>query len=237
MDTRNVKKKDFTDFPFEDVPLKNWILALLISMGGFFYISFGAFTLPKFLLNEYFIGFLFLFFCFVALYVLDPKFFTKLFKKLKKRDILIIILTVFISYSLAILSSLGQSNLVENPIAGVINKNNIVRILIMTAVQLIGEEVLFVIPFLFVYNMLKNKTNKKLSILLAWIISSLVFGMLHLPTYSFNFYQAFIVIGAVRMGMSLSYILTKNLTVSYIAHVLYDFVILIGVFAASSYVF
>lgn len=235
MNTNNIKKRDLTDFPFEDVPIKNWIFSLVISIGGFFYISFGAYTIPKFLINEYTISFLFLFFCFMSLYILDHKFFSKLFKKVKLKDLGIIALTIILSYALAIISSIGKVGLVENPITEIINKDNIVKIFVITAIQLIGEEVLFVIPFLFVYNILKNKTNKKLAILLAWIISSLIFGMLHLPTYSFNLYQAFIVIGAVRMGMSLSYLWTKNLTVSYIAHVLYDFIILFGVYAASQY--
>ena len=77
--------------------------------------------------------------------------------------------------------------------------------------------------------------KNKYAVLIAWIISSLFFGMLHLQTYSFNFYQAFIVIGAVRMGMSWSYIKTKNLNVSYIAHVLYDFIILYGVYLVNEH--
>lgn len=235
MTKENIKEKDLTDFPFEDVPNKNWLLSLIISIGGFFYISFGLSTLPKFLMNQYFISFLFLFFCFLSLYVLDVKFFGKLFKKFKKRDIGIIILTIIMSYILAILSSIGGVDLVENPITDFISKDNIVQILFLTAIQLIGEEILFVIPFLFTYNKLKKNMKNKYSVLIAWIISSLFFGMLHLQTYSFNFYQAFIVIGAVRMGMSWSYIKTKNLNVSYIAHVLYDFIILYGVYLVNEH--
>lgn len=235
MEKNNIRKKDMMDFPFEEVSTKNWILAFLVSVGGFFYISFGLWTLPKVLINEYFIAFLFLFFCILSLYILDHKFFNKIFKKISKKDILMIMFTLVVCYGMAYLSSLGKTDLVENPITGVISKSTIIRILTVTAIQLIGEEVLFVIPFLFIYNKMKIKNNRNLSILVAWIISSLFFGALHLPTYSFNFYQAFIVIGAVRMGMSISYILTKNLTASYIAHVLYDFLILIGVYIASEY--
>ena len=140
MTKENIKEKDLTDFPFEDVPNKNWLLSLIISIGGFFYISFGLSTLPKFLMNQYFISFLFLFFCFLSLYVLDVKFFCKLFKKFKKRDIGIIILTIIMSYILAILSSIGGVDLVENPITDFISKDNIVQILFLTAIQLIGEE-------------------------------------------------------------------------------------------------
>ncbi|MBP2025863.1 CPBP family intramembrane glutamic endopeptidase [Peptoniphilus stercorisuis] len=235
MEKNNIRKKDLTDFPFEDVPNKNWALSLLVAIGGFFYISFGIWTLPKILVNEYFISFLFLFFCLVALSILDNKFFNKIFKKINSKDLLIIIFTLVICYGMGFISSLGKTDLVENPITGIINKSNIVKILIVTAIQLIGEEILFVIPFLYVYNKMKIKKSKRISIIVAWIISSLFFGALHLPTYSFNFYQAFIVIGTVRMGMSISYILTKNLTVSYIAHVLYDFLILIGVYLVGEY--
>ena len=50
------------------------------------------------------------------------------------------------------------------------------------------------------------------------------FGAAHLPTYDWNLGQAIIVIGAARLVLTLAFIRTKNLWVSFGAHVLNDWV-------------
>ena len=85
---------------------------------------------------------------------------------------------------------------------------------------------MFVLPFLFVINKFK-KTPKIIRVFLAVIISSLLFGALHIPTYNFNIVQALVLIGIVRTGITITYIFRKNLTVSYIVHFLYDWIIIL----------
>ena len=234
MAEKNIVKKDLTDFPFEEVSNLKWLISFIVLVGGFIFVTNFLILLPIKITNPYAVGFLFLFFCILSLLILDKKAIIKLFKPLKKRDIAVVLSTIIIAYILAIVVSMGQKDLVKNPITQVINNRTIFKILFLTAFQLIGEEILFVVPFLFIYNKLKYRTSRNVAIIIAWIISSLFFGMLHLQTYSFNIFQALILIGAIRMGISLSYILTKNLTASYLAHFLYDSMILVGVaFAAS----
>ncbi|RYE67123.1 MAG: CPBP family intramembrane metalloprotease, partial [Oxalobacteraceae bacterium] len=58
--------------------------------------------------------------------------------------------------------------------------------------------------------------------LLAWLLSAVVFGLAHLPTYGWNLVQCLVVIGSARLVLTLAYLKTKNIWVSFGAHVIND---------------
>ncbi|MGW4332108.1 CPBP family intramembrane glutamic endopeptidase [Rhodococcus koreensis] len=93
-----------------------------------------------------------------------------------------------------------------------------------TGIQLVGEEVFTIVPFLalpyFLYA--KAKLSRKTAIVLAWLVSAVWFGAAHPQTYDWNVAQAFIVIGGARLILTLAYIRTKNLWVSTGAHIIND---------------
>ena len=60
------------------------------------------------------------------------------------------------------------------------------------------------------------------SVLMAWVGSALLFGAIHLPTYGWNVVQALLLIGPVRLVLTLAYMKTKSIWASTIAHVLND---------------
>lgn len=95
-----------------------------------------------------------------------------------------------------------------------------------TGIQLFGEEVFTILPFLAVMYLLYTKVrlSRTTSILLAWLITALWFGAAHLPTYGWNFAQAFLIIGIARLVLTLAFIRTKNIFVSTGAHILNDWV-------------
>jgi membrane protease YdiL (CAAX protease family) len=115
----------------------------------------------------------------------------------------------------------------------------IIAFYVGTGIQLMGEEVFTVLPFLaimyFFYK--KGGTTRKQAIVWAWILTALWFGAAHLPTYGWNIAQAILIIGTARIVLTLAYIRTKNLWVSYGAHLLNDWVIftftLVATLAAS----
>lgn len=96
-----------------------------------------------------------------------------------------------------------------------------------TAIQLMGEEIFTMLPFLalmyFFYS--KGKLSRTSAIIGAWVLSAVWFGAAHLPTYGWNIMQALLIIGSARIILTLAYIRTKNLWVSYGAHVLNDWAI------------
>jgi uncharacterized protein len=96
-----------------------------------------------------------------------------------------------------------------------------------TLPQLLGEEVMTLLPFLALMHLFAVRFGKgrKAAIIGAWIVSSLVFGMLHLPTYDWNWIQCIVIIGSARMVLTLPWILTKNIWVSTGAHIINDWLL------------
>ncbi len=104
-----------------------------------------------------------------------------------------------------------------------------------TGIQLMGEEVFTLLPFLAImyFFYAKGKVTRKQAIVWAWILTAIWFGAAHLPTYGWNVAQALLIIGTARIVLTLAFIRTKNLWVSYGAHLLNDWVIFTFVLLAA----
>lgn len=68
------------------------------------------------------------------------------------------------------------------------------------------------------------KSPRKVAILVAWIGSAALFGMLHLSTYQWHLGQVLLIIGAARLVLTIPYLITKNLWSSTIAHIANDWI-------------
>ncbi len=90
--------------------------------------------------------------------------------------------------------------------------------------QLLGEELLTILPFLAILQLASSHWGwgRRRGIALALLGSTLIFSAAHLPTYDGNWAQCFGVIGAARVALTLAYIATRNLWVSTGAHILTD---------------
>ncbi len=105
-----------------------------------------------------------------------------------------------------------------------------------TALQLVGEEVLTIIPMLALMQWLVARAgmSRSRALFLSWISTAVIFGLLHLSTYHWDFVQCVVIIGTARLMLSLAYIKTKNLWVSSGAHIINDwFLILVNVVLSS----
>jgi hypothetical protein len=96
-----------------------------------------------------------------------------------------------------------------------------------TIPQLFGEEVVTLLPFLALMYLLTSRfgVGRKGAIVGAWLVSSLLFGLIHLPTYDWNLVQCVVVIGTARLVLTLPWILTKNIWVSTGAHIINDWLL------------
>jgi len=96
-----------------------------------------------------------------------------------------------------------------------------------TLPQLFGEEIITILPFLALMHLFSVHFGKgrKAAIIGAWIVSSLVFGLMHLPAYDWNWIQCIFIIGTARMVLTLPWILTKNIWVSTGAHIINDWLL------------
>jgi membrane protease YdiL (CAAX protease family) len=93
-----------------------------------------------------------------------------------------------------------------------------------TIPQLLGEELITILPFLALLQWLVGGlgVGRKRAIIVAWLVSSLVFGLLHLSAYDWNVVQCVLVIGTARLVLTLPWIMTKNIWVSTGAHIIND---------------
>jgi len=67
--------------------------------------------------------------------------------------------------------------------------------------------------------------GRKGAIIGAWLITSVLFGLIHLPTYDWNLIQCIVVIGSARMVLTLPWIMTKNIWVSTGTHIINDWLL------------
>ncbi len=170
-----------------------------------------------------------------GLAIVAKKHWTAIFRKVTRKDIglmfLFAALNLVVTVAVAAVVKLifGVSS---NPgVAGLGESTVSERILFFldSIPSLFAEEVLTILPFLalmYVFSA-KMKLSRKKSIIWAWLISSVIFGLAHLPVYNWNFVQCIVIIGSARLVLSLAYIKTKNIWVSTGAHIINDWTLFI----------
>lgn len=116
-----------------------------------------------------------------------------------------------------------QSNPVADQFAAM-SASEIAATLLVTGIQLVGEELFGILPFLAVLWLCVQhlRLSRRLGILMALVISGLLFGAAHLPTYDWHWAQSLIGIGFARVILTFAYIVTRNLWVSAGAHIIND---------------
>ena len=91
--------------------------------------------------------------------------------------------------------------------------------------QLVGEELISIIPFLALLHFLTRAgLSTRNAVVVAWLVTAVWFAAIHLPTYNWNFLQCLLLIGGARLVLTLAYIKTKNLWVSAGAHIINDWI-------------
>lgn len=101
---------------------------------------------------------------------------------------------------------------------------DLVLFLARTFIQLIGEEVVSILPLLGVLWLCTRKCglSRRTGLIAAVVVSTLWFAAMHLPTYDWNVAQCVLIIGSARLVLTMTYLLTRNLWVSSIAHIAND---------------
>lgn len=109
---------------------------------------------------------------------------------------------------------------------------NMVLFLARTFIQLIGEEVVSILPLLAVLWLCVSKfgLSRRVGLIIAVVVSTVWFAAMHLPTYNWNFLQCLGIIGSARIVLTLTYLFTRNLWVSSIAHIFNDWALFLSTF-------
>lgn len=94
-----------------------------------------------------------------------------------------------------------------------------------TAVQLLGEEIFTILPFLAFLAFLDRFVSRKVALCVSALGASIIFALIHLPTYQWNVAQALIGLVPIRIVLLLPFIITRNIWVSTGVHILNDWTI------------
>ncbi len=241
-----VERSDKADFPFyngKPVELKTWqwIAVILSCIAGFVALSVIGWEsetlkiIPRFLFTAIPL---------ITFIYMAGDNWKAIFKPFKKQDIKTIIgfwlLYFVVSLAVAAIASGGDlKSFTANRATDTVLEQGTIGVIgfyIGTFVQLFGEELFTILPFLaFMYWLYtKGHLSRKTSVMLTWLVTSVYFGAAHLPTYDWNFVQAIFVIGSARLVLSMAYIRTKNILVAFGTHLLSDWSIFTFTLLASS---
>lgn len=151
-------------------------------------------------------------------------------KKIKKSDLklILILLLLQIIFSLIIsilLIFVLNLNITPNPAS-----NEITSLIfwIIFPLQIFGEELLKIIPFIILLTLFYKLTeNRKNSIIISTIIVLIMFGLIHMPAYN-NIISVILLQGIGSIFGMYSYIKTKNILVSFILHLIFDIIAFSG---------
>lgn len=235
-----MKKTDFFNFENskDDFPFYNENPTIISNKQSVFLIFicilsiciFQSINMPKIIKPFFNLSFILL-----AFITITKSNWTKIFRKINWEDIkftlfLPIINIGIIFFIFNFFSLFFNISFSPNPIS--LNDNNSlfenITILFKLIPALFGEDLTRVIPFLCILQLSKNLFNisKKNSIIIAWIINSISFGLFHLPTYNWNLIQC-ILLGISSIIDFYAYIKTKNTWILFFCHYLYDLIPLV----------
>lgn len=212
---------DGIDIPFyNDIPklsVFDWgiILASLILMIG--YITVIPIT------NEYLPLAIFLTGTIPALYICKGNY-GLFFKKLRLKDIKLIILCVIGVYIYVVLIRLILSPVGMTAHAGLDSSVSLLTI-VNLLLQVLGEEFFKVFILLIaMYLVYKITGNRNMSIFIGIIASMIIFGLAHYDAYDGKILQILLVQGFGSIFEYYAYLKTKNILVSYLIHLIQDLI-------------
>ncbi|RAK52693.1 CPBP family intramembrane glutamic endopeptidase [Phenylobacterium deserti] len=222
------------DFPFYDgepaaLPAIRWLAALLVAAAAFATLIFldgdwaGVFSQAAPMV---------LFACLMltALRVMAGPRWHVLFRRPTGRDIAVGLGGAVLSLSCSGLVGMllvTRISVAPNPAVADLSDLDAARLVLFVAAsapQILGEELITIIPFLALLTacFAKARCDRSLSVVVAWVGSAVLFALLHLPTYDWHVVQTLAVIGTARLALSVPYLVTKNIWASTFAHVLND---------------
>ncbi|MBF4607812.1 CPBP family intramembrane glutamic endopeptidase [Curtobacterium sp. VKM Ac-1393] len=224
--------QDGQDFPYYDgdpipLPVWQWVLVIVACAAGFVTLSFFPAAnnvqslVPRFLFTAIPLA---------VFIVFTRRHWSRIFRRVTGRDVRDIVLfgvaNLIVSSVMGLIVSVvfgANANAATDNVEGA---GEILSFYLGTAIQLLGEELFTILPFLAVMSFcIRGGATRNRAVVIAWLVTAVWFGAAHLPTYGWNVAQAFLVIGVARLVLTLAYIRTKNIAVSTGAHILNDWVL------------
>jgi uncharacterized protein len=222
------------DFPFYNgLPVTisgiKWLFVIAMAAVGFSFIAAGI-KWPGGTWGQFVPAILFFVLPLAGLAIVAPQDWKQIFRKIGGREIkqmfgyAALNIAVSLAVGALVMQLFGVAS--NSAIADIGNLDQTGRVLfyLRTGLQLFGEELITILPFLAILYLLfrHGKLSRNNAIVAAWILSAIPFALVHLPTYQWNLIQCLVVIGSARLVLTLAYIRSKNIWVSTGAHILND---------------
>jgi len=207
-----------------------WLMVLAGVAVGFFVLLYGPRFVPPGPASRFLVAFLYSAIPLAALAFVAGRLWRALFRPLRTVDFLWMIVFA----ALNVIVTLGTGTIITRLLDATANKaiadagqlagNDLLLLFARSGVQLVGEEVMSILPFLALLYWLcgRGGMGRKGAIVVATLVVALLFAAEHLPTYNWNIAQSLLGVGIARIVLLLPYIMTKNLAVSAGAHILND---------------
>ncbi len=156
-----------------------------------------------------------------------------LYQSPSRRDVKwVILITLATTTTSIIVGVVFAQNMAVSPNAAVsalseMSNSEVVLFFLKTLPQLVGEELFTIVPLLAIMTLCYQyfKLSRRQALTIAWIATALLFAIAHLSAYNWQLLQCIVVIGSIRLVLSLGYLLTKNLWVPTVAHIMHDWLV------------
>ena len=238
MSPRLIVERKGADFPFyADSPLTisgaGWLMVMVATVVGFAALG-TPMPFEDNIVTGWIRGAIFVGLPLVALAREAPGRWKAIFRRVGFGDVLLMfgiaILNIIVTLSIGALLQKFGSVSANAGVAGAADLEGLrlANFFAKVGVQMLGEELLTILPFLAILAWLYGKAGmgRNAAVLAAWLLSAIIFGLLHLPTYNWNIAQCVLVIGGARVVLTLAYVWTKNIWVSTGAHVINDWTLI-----------
>lgn len=236
-----------SDFPFYTgspvrLRARHWLIVLLGPLVGLFVLSWTSVHLRE-PLSAVLPQVMFLACAAGGLMAVAGRHWTTLFRTVGRRDVLLMVVIAVMNLMItgALGLVLGQiHHFSPNPEVAALQaaSGNVLLLRYVGMLpQLLGEELLAILPFLAALWALHVRAgmSRGAAIALAWVLAALPFALAHLPTYHWDWVQCLVIIGSARLVLSVGYLITRNLWVSAGAHVINDWVLFGALLLVSSH--
>lgn len=156
------------------------------------------------------------------------------FKKLRLKDTKLIILCIIGTYLYAIIIGSILSLITGMTGHGGLDTTVTLMTFLNEIIQVLGEEFFKVFILLLVMHVLyKITNNRNMTLIIGVIISMIIFGLCHYDAYDGKILQILLIQGFGSIFCYFAYLKTKNIWVSYLIHLLGNFIPLIMILLRS----
>lgn len=161
----------------------------------------------------------------------------KIFSPPKKGSVKFILLSIVTAYVISISTGIISTYILhETPATNSIKEQfngsilDSFLMLFKTIFMLAGEEILVILPLIIFVSLLihKTKISQSKAIIIATIITAIIFGAIHLPTYQWNIFQCFLVVALTRIPFTIVSLKSDSIIAGIIGHIAFDWIIFSG---------